>query len=298
MCILWRFPKCRLLIPFYTELRVIILYFLRPRPPYSLGLILSVLEDEKAQHAIREELRRKSSLVETDMLGYQQWALPFGNFWIPPGSSPTFLFGVFAEQMRNVYGGDSFTIRPGEVVIDGGANLGAFVWTCLSRGAARVIACEVAPSTLECLRRNFAKEIADGRVTLYPKGLWDREEFLTLRMNPKNSGENGVVMDIEGGIEGPKVHLTTIDHLVVDLALERVDFIKMDIEGAEQKALEGAKVTLQRFHPRLAITSYHMPDDPDQIPLIVRSAWSGYTICPSACVVHERMIRPNILLCY
>jgi len=44
-------------------------------------------------------------------------------------------------------------------------------------------------------------------------------------------------------------------------ALEAVDFIKMDIEGSEDAALRGATHTIRRFHPKLAISAYHLPGD-------------------------------------
>ena len=65
---------------------------------------------------------------------------------------------------------------------------------------------------------------------------------------------------------GTQVLLTTIDKIVEELQLERVDFIKMDIEGAERKALAGARNTLAERKPRLALAGYHLEDDQTKIP--------------------------------
>ncbi len=46
-----------------------------------------------------------------------------------------------------------------------------------------------------------------------------------------------------------------------DIIQERVTFIKMDIEGAEPLAIEGAKETIAKYHPKLAISVYHRKDD-------------------------------------
>ncbi len=54
------------------------------------------------------------------------------------------------------------------------------------------------------------------------------------------------------------IELTTIDALVDDLRLEKVDFIKMDIEGVEELAIRGAKKTINRFKPKWSISSYHI----------------------------------------
>ena len=48
-----------------------------------------------------------------------------------------------------------------------------------------------------------------------------------------------------------------LDNVVENLALERIDFIKMDIEGSERWGLEGGQGTIKRFHPPMAISSYH-----------------------------------------
>jgi hypothetical protein len=89
--------------------------------------------------------------------------------------------------------------------------------------------------------------------------------------------------------------LTTIDKLVSELKLERVDFIKMDIEGAEPKALAGAHDTLAKYHPRLSISAYHKPDHPKLIPAAVLQAWSGYQMQCGPCAEENASIRPDIL---
>lgn len=53
--------------------------------------------------------------------------------------------------------------------------------------------------------------------------------------------------------------------------LSRVDFIKMDIEGAEMDAIEGAAKIIREFKPRLAISVYHKPNDLWQIPLKLKA---------------------------
>ena len=77
-------------------------------------------------------------------------------------------------------------------------------------------------------------------------------------------------------IEG--VLVLPLDEIVDELKLERVDFIKMDIEGSEREALQGARKTLARFKPRMAICTYHMRDDVIAIPTVTKEAYPGYQI--------------------
>ncbi len=63
-----------------------------------------------------------------------------------------------------------------------------------------------------------------------------------------------------------------------DIVKEEVTFIKMDIEGAESQAIDGAKETIRRFHPKLAISVYHKKDDFWKIPKQILDIRNDYTI--------------------
>ncbi|MBQ3337269.1 MAG: FkbM family methyltransferase, partial [Selenomonadaceae bacterium] len=55
--------------------------------------------------------------------------------------------------------------------------------------------------------------------------------------------------------------ITTLDSYVREKNLPRVDFIKLDVEGAELDVLRGAATTIARFKPILALSAYHKLDD-------------------------------------
>src|SRR5438046_1342408 len=84
-------------------------------------------------------------------------------------------------------------------------------------------------------RRGGGRKIADRSVVVYPKGVWDKDAILPLRVSSGLSSLADTVV-LSGDQTLAQVPLTTIDKLVQELALPRVDMIKMDIEGAERQA--------------------------------------------------------------
>jgi FkbM family methyltransferase len=71
-----------------------------------------------------------------------------------------------------------------------------------------------------------------------------------------------------------KIEVDTIDNLIK----EPVDFIKLDIEGAEQDAIEGAKETIRAYHPILAICIYHKAEDWYKVPQKVLAIEPNYKL--------------------
>jgi len=74
----------------------------------------------------------------------------------------------------------------------------------------------------------------------------------------------------------PGIATRSIDSLMKQGEIERIDFIKLDVEGSEMAALRGAAQSLARFRPKLAISLYHNPQDIFEIPLHLHKTLPGY----------------------
>ena len=254
--------------------------------------VISTLWNTFRQAEIAEQLTKASRLLSRDPEGYELWETPRGRFWIPQRSMASYyLFQMLAEEDRQVYGCGDYGVRPGDIALDCGANVGAYTRDALNRGARLVVAIEPAPDNLECLKRNFREEIEDGRVIVYGKGVWDRDAELELSSNEWSSGGYRFLQPGTPRGKGPVLALTTIDKLVEELRLERVHLIKMDIEGAEKKALAGAVNTLVTQRPKLVIATEHAADDTEKIPALIQTLSAGYQVECGACALFNGLVR-------
>lgn len=87
--------------------------------------------------------------------------------------------------------------------------------------------------------------------------------------------EKGVTSSCISDSGNTKVDVKSIDYIIKD---EEVTFIKMDVEGAELKALQGAAKTIKRYKPKLAICVYHNLDDYYEIAKAILSMNSEYKL--------------------
>ncbi|MFX1316812.1 MAG: FkbM family methyltransferase [Promethearchaeota archaeon] len=76
------------------------------------------------------------------------------------------------------------------------------------------------------------------------------------------------------------IELTTLDLLVKELKLDRIDFIKIDIEGAEELAIRGAYEVIKQFKPKWSISSYHIDfnNEPQHNKLVNLMLEYGYKV--------------------
>jgi FkbM family methyltransferase len=241
----------------------------------------------------KDRILAASHLVKEES-GLELWDTPKGPFWIPKGNRFVLPFNL-AEMDLHIYGQGEHFIHPGDIVLDCGASDGDFTREALRAGASKVVSIELAPASIECLRRNLASEIAAGRVVVYPKGVWDRDDSLTLQVDDTNFAANTVALLPGTTHASVQVPLTTIDKLVTELGLPHVDFIKMDIEGAEAKALAGGRDTISRFKPRIALTAEHKPEDEVELPRAVRNIRADYQMECGPCLETGGRVRADIL---
>lgn len=162
---------------------------------------------------------------------------------------------------------DVFSPADDEIIVDAGAYDGTTAIQFLEWGGDKVkhiYSFEFDPVNAAKCEENL-KPYAD-KVTLIKKGTWDKDEVICAEA----SGSTGSSVISEGNTE---VQLASIDS---ELAGVPVTFIKMDVEGAELKSLIGAKNTIIKNRPRLAICVYHKPEDIYEIPGYILSLVPEY----------------------
>ena len=159
----------------------------------------------------------------------------------------------------------------GDVVLDIGAYKGeTALWFADQVGPeGLVLAMEPSVQTGVILRQNVVRNRspAAAPIVILPCAAGARkgtDRFIATGGSASGLGVRGETM----------VATTTVEAVVTEQHLSRVDFIKMDIEGGEVDALKGAEETLKRFTPRLAISVYHRPNDLPDIVALVRQACS------------------------
>ena len=281
---------------FWPRLRVFTVVLAGHSPVCPLKLALDSQGHLERLKEIKDRILSASHLTaERD--GLELWDTPKGPYWIPRGNRYVLPFNL-AEMEAHIYGAGEHFVRAGDVVLDCGASDGDFSRQALNAGAKLVVAVEISPASVECLRRNLAPEIAAGRAIVYPKGVWDKNDTLPLNVADENFAANSVVLHVPGAHPTFQAQLTTIDQIVSELALLRVDFIKMDVEGAEVNALHGASDTLRRFRPRLAIATEHKPDDETTIPNAIRAIKSDYQAECGYCAQSNGHIHPEVMYFY
>ncbi|WP_153227062.1 FkbM family methyltransferase [Methylorubrum sp. Q1] len=178
----------------------------------------------------------------------------------------------FTFKMRQYYYERSeISVRPeaGDYVVDAGACFGDtaidFAETVGHDG--RVFSFDPLERHHRIIEANIARnEITN--IVLFPSGLGKTDQpgsLVSERVDP-------------GFADLSSVPMRSLDSLVSEGTVERVDFIKMDIEGHEMEALRGAEAAIRKFRPKLAISVYHRPQDYIEIPDYIRTIDPSYRL--------------------
>jgi FkbM family methyltransferase len=192
------------------------------------------------------------------------------------------IFFAFADYDNQYFGPDFIQPANDEVYIDCGAFNGDtvhefFRWS--DGRYSKIHAFEPDSLLFNQLMRQFSN---NNRIILYNAAIYDKAG--TISFNAENSGGNGHISS-DGG---KPVKTLAID----DIAPPKTTFIKMDVEGAELKALYGARDTILRDKPRLAVCVYHRAEDIIEIPNYILSLAPEYRLF----LRHHSMTRHETVL--
>ena len=201
----------------------------------------------------------------------------------PLGVLNTFLL----EQYAYKAGSQNVEALPGETVIDAGGCWGdtALYFADRVGPKGKVFCFEILEENLRILRQNLElNRHCAPSIEVVRKALWNTSnEWLRLC----GSGPGTSIAKAKPQSTGLQVATMSIDDFVAEAQPDRLDYIKMDIEGAELMALQGAEKALRRFRPKLGISVYHNYDDIFAIPLYLKSLDLGYEFFLDHFTIHR-----------
>ena len=130
-------------------------------------------------------------------------------------------------------------VKDFSIAIDGGANVGTWSKVMADRFE-KVFSFEPAPDTFECLKRNMFHFM---NVEARQQALGDRHGLFSIGVDPlreRNTGSRYIKINEEGSVP-----MLTVD----SLNLPSLGFLKLDLEGGEYLALQGARETIEKYRP-------------------------------------------------
>lgn len=237
-----------------------------------------------AIEALEKERVDKKDSIDVEWLNGEYRPLYKTSVSLPSGGESSFyysaggLYTLFCLGQYRFSRGDT-TIMPeeGDTVIDAGGCWGdsAILFADLVGETGHVFTFECLPQNIEVFKTNMKMAgMLSTRVSLYERALWsDTDQELDILAEGPGSRraseqeENAAI----------KVRTLSVDKLMEQEKLSNIDFIKMDIEGAELEALKGAEGCLRKCRPKLAISIYHnRGQDMIDVPLWLSQLDIGY----------------------
>lgn len=242
---------------------------------------------------IHEEIIEESDRMLSVKLTDAFYCIPKGIF--KPGE----LAWIYQEVIQpsninpHAYESNYVAIQPGDVVVDAGACAGFFTRQALVKGAQKVFAFEPLPAIASSLRETFQQECASGVVVVAPVALTNVTGTASF-----NDGDQ-FICEARLTSDGTHTVLTsTLDDFVRSQNVDRIDFIKMDIEGEEMNAVAGAVGAINRFKPRLSIAVYHQYENAALVRDLLLANCPGYTVEFGGRYMFEVPHRPYMVYAY
>ena len=190
----------------------------------------------------------------------------------------TYVFGTYEP---GVVQGLEELIQPGWTAVDVGANIGYFTLLMADRVGpqGKVIAFEPLAENFRILQENIQLN-GHTNVVAENLALMSRTERIELRSATPGAitWVASVRIDQNSAVESQGVEAVTLDEYVQQKGIAKVDFLKIDVEGAEASVLEGAANVLNRDKPVLLIEMHELDRFKDQHPAILKLRDHNYNL--------------------
>lgn len=183
-------------------------------------------------------------------------------------------FNDYTMVLNGPYEYAETKIKKDDVVFDCGANVGSFSAIALSKGC-EVHSFEPINNTFSILKQNL-NHFSSRKKFLNDFGISSCDNLVDFYIKQSHESNSYVLKD--KSIYKKQFKVTSIDKYVEENKIEKVDFIKADVEGAERDLLLGAMNTLRKYKPKISICTYHFHDDPVVLEGLIKQASNDYII--------------------
>lgn len=237
---------------------------------------------------LREELEKECPTFPDKCVNLFGHKFGWSNF------HEVFIF-IYEVIILDQYYANQF-IKKDSIIIDAGAHIGTFsVFAAHLAPQGHVYSFEPVAKTFRVLKENakhypqitcINSGLGDG---IYQKNIIVSEKYTSGSVLEDSPCGQKFFSGIENGME--LVNILTIDAFIAEHNISHVDFIKIDTEGYETKVLKGAKETIKKWKPVVAMSAYHNLNDKEDLPKIMKE------ICPDyICELHKD--REEDFICY
>lgn len=169
-------------------------------------------------------------------------------------------------------------------MVDCGAAEGLFSLMVIKR-AQQVVLFEPLPLFVSSLKQTFDKMT---NVIIVSKALGNISGHAVLSAGTLDSS-------VGFHSSGIPIEITTLDQWMAESGLERIDYIKGDLEGYEMEVLQGAANTILRHKPKIAFIVYHDGNDWREILAFCRSLVPDYTYFLKGISCTGPVVRPTMI---
>lgn len=208
------------------------------------------------------------SLFDLNSIGY-----PLSVQSLNIGIHTTFLLRHYEHKIDQR---DSVKAEEGDYVIDAGGCWGdtALFFANSVYPTGQVYSFEFVDQNIQVFKKNLEMNPDLAKlIEIVPHPLFSQSD-LSLYYN--SQGPASRVSENRLSEHDTEIRTITIDDFVTLNRIPKIDFIKMDIEGAELDALKGAMNTIKQYHPKLAISLYHKRSDFIEIPAFISGLGAPY----------------------
>jgi len=198
-----------------------------------------------------------------------------------PVKGDNVLFQVKSIIIQDTYHVKDF-VKEDSHVIDAGANIGIFsIFASQYAKSGKIYAFEPASETFKILKENTAyyENIEVFKLALGNENKKGKIRIFSISKEVSTLVDSSVADKFSqnfGEFIEEEIEVVKLDEFLMQNKIPKIDFIKIDVEGYELKVLDGAKETIKKYSPVIAVSAYHEPSDKVKMPQLILSFNPNY----------------------